>query len=88
MENYEQIYYLDCAHFTVRHVDQWGERGYLLFEGKVYFYEEDRKDQCSTTRSPVTIKEFLAYAEEYQIPIPEDFLKKLMEAVVIEAIED
>jgi hypothetical protein len=85
MENYEQIFYLDCPHFTVGHVDQWGEHGYLLFEGKVYFYEVDRKDQCSTTRSPVTIKEFLAYAEEYQIPIPEAFLKKLTEAKEIEA---
>ena len=80
MENYEEIFYLDCPHFTVGHVDQWGEHGYLLFEGKVYFYEVDRKDQCSTTRSPVTIKEFLAFAEERQILIPEAFLKKLMEA--------
>lgn len=80
MENYEQIFYLDCPHFTVGHVDQWGEHGYLLFEGKVYFYEEDRKDQCRTTRSPVTIKEFLAYAAERRIPIPEAFLKKLAEA--------
>jgi hypothetical protein len=80
MENYEHIFYLDCPHFTVGHVDQWGEHGYLLFEGKVYFYEVDRKDQCATTRLPTTIKEFLAYAEKHQISIPEDFLKKLMEA--------
>jgi hypothetical protein len=80
MENYEDIYYLDCPHFTVGHVDQWGEHGYLLFGGRVYFYEEDRKEQCGTTRSPRTIKEFLAYAEKHQIPIPEDFLKKVMEA--------
>jgi hypothetical protein len=87
MENYEEIFYLDCPHFTVGHVDQWGEHGYLLFEGKVYFYEVDRKDQCSTTRSPATIKEFLVYADKHQIPIPEAFLKKL-EEFGIEAIED
>lgn len=80
MENYEEIFYLDCPHFTVGHVDQWGERGYLLFEGKVYFYEVDRKDQCAATRSPVTIKEFLAFAEERRIAVPEAFLEKLMEA--------
>lgn len=80
MENYEEIFYLDCPHFTVGHVDQWGEHGYLLFEGKVYFYEVDRKDQCHTARSPTTIKEFLAYAEERRIPVPETFLKKLTEA--------
>lgn len=80
MENYEQIFYLDCPHFTVGRVDQWSEQGYLLFENKVYSYEEDRKNQCGRTYAPVTIKEFLAFAEEFQIQIPEDFLKKLMEA--------
>ena len=80
MENYEEIFYLDCPHFTVGHVDQWGERGYLLFESKVYFYEVDRKDQCHTARSPVPIREFLAYAEERRLTIPEDFFKKLTEA--------
>ena len=80
MENYEDIFYLDCPHFTVGHVDQWSERGYLLSGGKVYFYEVDRKDQCSSTRSPMSIEEFLAYAEKFQITIPEDFLKMLTEA--------
>ena len=79
MENYEEIFYLDCPHFTVGHVDQWGEQGYLLFEGKVYSYDEDRKDQTGRTYSPMTIKEFLAYAEEHQLPVPESFLKKLAE---------
>ncbi|MGC2237471.1 MAG: hypothetical protein WA584_15010 [Pyrinomonadaceae bacterium] len=80
MENYENIFYLDCPHFTVGYVDQWGEQGYLLFEGKVYSYEADRKEQCGRTHSPSTIKEFLAFAEKLRISIPEDFLKKLMEA--------
>jgi hypothetical protein len=79
MENYEHIFYADCPHFTVGRVDQWGEHGYLLFEGKVYFYEEDRKDQCGRTCSPLTIREFLEYARNQQIPIPEDFLKRLYE---------
>ena len=86
MENYEDIYYADCPHFTVGRVDQWGEHGYLLFDGKVYFYEEDRKEQTGTTRSPMTIREFLAYAEKYQIQIPEAFLRKLMEAKDSETI--
>lgn len=79
MENYEHIFYLDCPHFTVGHVDQWGEQGYLLFEGKIYEYEENRKDQCGTTHSPTTIEEFLIYAERRQISIPDVFLKKLKE---------
>ena len=41
MENYEQIFYLDHPHFTVGRVDQWGEQGYLLFEGKLYRHVED-----------------------------------------------
>jgi hypothetical protein len=77
MENHEHIFYLDCPHFTVGHVDQWGEQGYLLFEGKVYSYEEDRKEQCGRTHSPATIKEFLMYAERLQIEIPDDFMQKL-----------
>ena len=81
MENYEQIFYLDCPHFTVGRVDQWGEQGYLLFEGKVYSYEEDRKDQCGRTYSPMMIKDFLAYAEQLQISIPDDFMNKLLEII-------
>lgn len=79
MENYEDIYYGDCPHFTVGRADQWGEQGYLLFEGKVYSYEEDRKEQTGRTHSPNGIKEFLAFAEKHQIRIPEDFLKRLKE---------
>ena len=79
MDNYEHIYYLDCPHFTIGRVDQWGEHGYLLFEGKVYFYEEDRKEQCGETRSPMTIEHFLIYAGENQIAVPADFMKKLDE---------
>lgn len=79
MENYEEIYYLDCPHFTVGHVDQWGERGFLLFGDKVYAYEEDRKDPGGTTDSPMGIKDFLLYAEKHKISIPDDFRKKLVE---------
>jgi hypothetical protein len=79
MENYEHIFYLDCPHFTVGHADQWGEQGYLLFEGNVYFYEEDRKDQCGSTSSPQTIEAFLIYANARQIEIPDEFLTKLKE---------
>jgi hypothetical protein len=77
MENYENIFYLDCPHFTVGRVDQWWESGYLLFEGKVYAYEEDRKDQCGQTHSPMPIEEFLAYAKSREIEIPKDFLDEL-----------
>jgi hypothetical protein len=80
MENYEHIFYRDCPHFTIGRVDQWGEQGYLLFDGKVYCYDEDRKNQCGTTNSPMSVKDFLIYAEEHQILIPDDFLKKLEEA--------
>ena len=79
MENYEHIFYRDCPHFTVGRVDQWGEHGYLLYEGKVYFYEEDRKEQYGTTRSPMAIEDFLSYAESDQIAIPGDFMEKLKE---------
>ena len=79
MKNYERIYYLDCPHFTVGRVDQWGESGYLLFENKVYCYEEDRKDQCGSTHSPMMIEDFLTYAEKSQISIPDDFMEKLTE---------
>ena len=79
MDNYEHIYYRDCPHFTVGRVDQWGEHGYLLYEDKVYFYEEDRKDQCGSTRSPQLIEEFLRYAEEQRISIPDEFMNKLKE---------
>jgi hypothetical protein len=79
VENFEHIFYLDCPHFTVGNVDQWGESGYLLFAGKVFAYEEDRKDQFGSTHSPMAIEDFLIYAEELQISIPKDFSEHLME---------
>ena len=80
MENYDHIFYLDCPHFTVGRVDQWGEQGYLLFEGKVYAYDEDRKDQCGSTHSPMPVEEFINYASQRGIEIPDDFMAKLLEA--------
>jgi len=78
MQNYEHIHYLSCPHFTIGRVDQWGENGYLLFEGNVYRYEEDRKEQCGTTTSPMSINDFLIYAKQQQITIPDEFMKVLM----------
>jgi hypothetical protein len=75
MENYEHIHYLSCPHFTVGRVDQWGEQGYLLFENRVFSYEEDRKDQCGRTYWPRPIADFLAYAEQQAISVPDDFIE-------------
>ena len=77
MQNYENIHYLDCPHFTVGRADQWGERGYLLFENEVYSYEVDRKEQCGSTTSPMSIADFLVYAKEQSISIPEEFMNAL-----------
>ncbi len=77
MEKNEDIRYLDHPHFTVGHVDQWSERGFLLFERMVYFYEVDRKDQCSSIRSPMTIGAFLSYADEHGVAVPDAFLESL-----------
>lgn len=82
VDNYEEIFYLNCPHFTIGRVDQWGEQGYLLFEGKVYAYEEDRKNQTGRTYSPMTIQDFLAYAENHQILVPDDFMEKLVESQI------
>lgn len=73
-ENFDNIYYLEHQHFTVGHVDQWGESGNLYFEGRVYSYEEDRKCQYGRTYSPMSINEFIAYAVRYQVEIPQLFL--------------
>jgi hypothetical protein len=77
VQDYEHIFYLNCPHFTVGHVDQWGEHGYLLYEERVYFYEVDRKDQCDSTCSPMTIAEFLEYASSRSIEIPDEFRAQL-----------
>ena len=77
MESAEHIFYLDCPNFTVGQVDQWGEHGYLLHEGKVYAYEEDRKNQCGQTYSPMSIDEFLKYTRDNDLSIPEDFIEAL-----------
>lgn len=79
MEIYENIWYLDCPHFTVGRVDQWGESGYLLFEAHVYSYEEDRKDQCGRTYGKMTIPAFIAHADWEKTEIPDEFMQKLKE---------
>lgn len=77
MENNKDIYYANCPHFTVGKVDQWFEQGYLFFEGNVYWYEEDRKDQCGTTNSPMLPQDFITYARKNNIAIPDDFMKTI-----------
>ena len=79
MEDYGHIHYLQCPHFTIGRVDQWGEHGYLLFEGRVFRYEEDRKEQCGSTFSPMSVKDFLRFAEQQQLVIPKGFMAKLLE---------
>jgi len=76
-KNYEQIYYRNCPHFTVGRVDQWGENGYLFFEGEVYEYHEDRKEQYGETLNPRSISDFMAYAKHEKIKVPSNFLKVL-----------
>jgi hypothetical protein len=46
----------------------------------VYWYEVDRKEQCENTRSPLTIEEFLSYAESNKLSIPGYFMARLKEA--------
>lgn len=79
MDEFPHIYYLDHPHFTVGHVDQWGENGYLYFEGLVYSYEEDRKCQYGRTHSPRTVVEFLEFARRCQIDVPQTFLDAMNE---------
>lgn len=73
MENYNHIYYGDCPHFALPGADQWGEDGFLFYEGMVYEYFEDRKENYGKTHKPRTIKDFLRYASEQRIEIPESF---------------
>lgn len=73
-KEFDHIYYINHPHFTVGHVDQWGESGYLYFEGRVFQYWEDRKDQCGETYSPREINEFLEHAKMNNIDIPADFM--------------
>jgi hypothetical protein len=77
---YENIYYKNCPHFTVGRVDQWGEKGYLFYEGEVYDYYEDRKEQFNETYNRRKIADFLADAKNKKIEIPSQFLKVLKEA--------
>jgi hypothetical protein len=77
MDSFDEIFYQNCPHFTVGNVDQWGEQGYLLHERKVYSYEEDRKNQCGRTYAPMSVVDFLTYAEREGIIIPEGFLREL-----------
>jgi|GEM_PF-1643132 len=83
MENYEDIFYLHCPHFTNGPVDQWGEQGFLLHEGEVYSYEEDRKDQCGRTFGRTSIRDFLVRAEQEGLTIPSEFMTKLYEASIL-----
>lgn len=80
-EKFKHIHYLDHPHFTVGHVDQWGEGGYLLYEKQVYSYWEDRKEQYGEVHDPVDIESFLEYAKRINITIPRDFMDKLYEAL-------
>lgn len=60
-------------------VDQWGESGYLFFDGHVYAYEEDRKDQCGRTYLKMTVPEFVDLSGRLKIDIPAEFMASLKE---------
>lgn len=75
MDEFPHICYRDHPHFTVGHVDQWGESGYLYFEGMVYSYEEDRKCQYGRTHTPMKPDDFLSYARRNGVEVPTSFLE-------------
>lgn len=56
-------------------MDQWGEQGYLFFEDHVYEYHEDRKGQWGETYIKRTVSEFMSYAQDRSLEIPNEFLK-------------
>lgn len=76
-KTYNHIWYQDCPHFYIGRADQWGERGYLLFENEVYEYMVDRKEQYDIVKRPKSVADFLAYAQVENITVPDKFLKEL-----------
>lgn len=75
-----QPYYRNRPHFTVGHVDQWGEQGYFIFEGKIFNYTDDRKSgYYSANETPFTPEEFIQTCKEDDIVIPPEFLSALKE---------
>ena len=79
MKDSYDIYYDNCPHFTVGRVDQWGEQGYLFYEGMVYDYYEDRKEQSGKTYNKQSINSFLEDEERNKIEVPDFFRKVLMD---------
>lgn len=77
-EKKKKVFYGDYPHFGVSG-SQWEEKGYVFYEGEVYSYRLDRKDQFDEMYYPQSIEEFLASAMEKKLNIPDAFLKILEE---------
>ena len=70
-------YYGNKPHFTSEPPNQWFEKGYFLFEGKVFPYQDDRSANYYHVGEPISIEAFLSFTEDQNIEIPEEFLKAM-----------
>ena len=77
-DEFPHVSYWEHPHYACE-ADQWGEYGYLLYEGKVYHYHEDRKEQLGWTDSPRSIEDFLAFIRKKRIKISPEFRALLKE---------
>ena len=81
MASYNHIDYSKHPFFNVGRVDQWGEQGYFLYEGKVYFFIDDRHDGQYSIQTPRSPQDFLDFAKKKRISIPKDFKDLLLEVI-------
>jgi hypothetical protein len=75
---YDHIWYQKCPHFIVGIANQWGENGYLFYEGEVYSYMADRHEQYDVVTDKMSVPIFIDYAKRNKIEVPESFLKVII----------
>ncbi len=74
METYNHINYKKCFYFNVGTLNQWQERGFLVHEGMVYHFYDDRHDNYYEVSMKMTPEEFRVYARKQKLKVPSGFI--------------
>lgn len=74
MKTYNHIDYRQCTYFNVGIPNQWHEQGFLVYEGMIYRYSDDRHDNYYQVDWKMTPEEFSVYARNHELEIPSGFL--------------
>ncbi|MFT5617895.1 MAG: hypothetical protein ACI85I_001121 [Arenicella sp.] len=77
MKTYNHIDYRQWPYFNIGIPNQWHEEGFMIYEGMIYRFADDKHDFHYQIDMKMTSQEFIDYTKKKEIKIPTGFMNQL-----------